>query len=100
MAKLKVLKANQNHYEDMVSIDHSITSTHAHRLQTEHDGQTTTFFFQPVKLPREAHLSYMRDKESLLKSRSASQIFVGNWMMGCQLCGYRCQSMPSHCPGD
>ncbi len=78
MAKLKVLKANQNHYEDMVSIDHSITSTHAHRLQTEHDGQTTTFCFQPVKLPREAHLSYMRDKESLLKSwDQASQIFVG-----------------------
>lgn len=78
MAKLKVLKANGNHYEDMISIDHSVISTHAYRLQTESDGQTTTFSFQPVKLPREAHLSYMRDKDSLLKSwDQASQIFVG-----------------------
>lgn len=78
MAKLKVLKANQNHYEDMVSIDHSITSTHAYRMKTESDVRTTTFSFEPVKLPREAHLSYMRDKDSLLKCwDNASQIFVG-----------------------
>lgn len=78
MAKLKVLKANSNHYEDMISIDHSVTSTHAYRLQTERDDQTNAFSFQPVKLPREAHLSYMRDKDSLLKSwDQASLIYVG-----------------------
>jgi len=78
MAKLKVLKANKNNYEEMISIDHSITSSHAYRLQTERDGQATTFSFQPVKLPRDAHLSYMRDKDSLLKSwDDASQIFMG-----------------------
>jgi ribosomal protein S18 acetylase RimI-like enzyme len=78
MAKLKVLKANSNHYEDMISIDHSITSMHAYRLQTDLAAETTTFVFQPVKLPREAHLSYMRDKDSLLKSwDAASLIYVG-----------------------
>jgi hypothetical protein len=81
MAKLKVHKANKNNYEEMISIDHSIASSHAYRLQTERDGQATTFSFQPVKLPREAHLSYMRDKDSLLKSwDDASQIFMANWM--------------------
>lgn len=78
MAKLKVLKATQDHLEEMTSIDHSITSIYAYRLQTDLDVQNSTFSFQRVKLPREAHLSYMRDKDSLVKSwDEASLIYVG-----------------------
>lgn len=78
MAKLKVLKANQNQYEEMINIDHSISSAYAYRLQTDLEVQDSTFRFQRVKLPREAHLSYMRDKDSLLKSwENASLIYVG-----------------------
>ncbi len=53
MAKLKVLKANQNHYEDMVSIDHSITSTHAYRMQRS-DAKHHLFVFNRQIAP-EAH---------------------------------------------
>lgn len=78
MAKLKVLIANHGHFEKMADIDHSVISNYAYRMQTDLDDQSSSFSFQPVKLPREAHLSYMRDKDSLLKSwEEASIIYVG-----------------------
>lgn len=78
MAKLKVLKANHGHFDEMVEIDHSISSKYAYRLITDLGAQASTFKFERVKLPREAHLSYMRDKDSLLKSwNDANLIYVG-----------------------
>ncbi|MEL7625928.1 MAG: GNAT family N-acetyltransferase [Anaerolineaceae bacterium] len=78
MAKLKVLKANQGHFDEMIEIDHGFTSNFAYRLITDLNDQDSTFKFERVKLPREAHLSYMRDKDSLLKSwNDASLIYVG-----------------------
>jgi ribosomal protein S18 acetylase RimI-like enzyme len=78
MAKLKVLIANQTHFEDMIKIDHSLKSNYAYRMLTNHEKTNFAFNFQRVKLPREAHLSYMRDKESLLQSwNEASVIYAG-----------------------
>lgn len=78
MAKLVVLDANQDHYEEMITLDHSITSNYSYRMQTTLDAHSSSFSFQRVKLPREAHVSYMRDKDSLLRSwKESSLIYVG-----------------------
>ena len=78
MAKLKVLNATNDHLKEMLNIDHGIICSYAYRLQTDLGAEVSSFSFQRVKLPREAQLSYMRDKESLLRSwDDASMIFVG-----------------------
>ena len=78
MAKLVVLVANQDHYEEMISLDHSISCNYSYRMLTNLDSQSSSFSFQRVKLPREAHVSYMRDKDSLLKSwKESSLIYAG-----------------------
>lgn len=78
MAKLKVMIANRGQYDEMINLDHSIDCSYAYRMQTSTDKTVTSFSFQRVKLPREAHLSYMRDKDNLLKSwNDASLIYAG-----------------------
>ncbi len=78
MAKLKILIAGNDHFKKMIEIDHSLHSHYAYRLQTNIEDHTSTFTFTRVKLPREAHLSYMRDMDSLITSwDEASQVFVG-----------------------
>ena len=78
MAKLKVLLANNTNHEDMLELDHSLNSQYAYRMRADVQNQNAAFHFEPVKLPREAHLSYMRDKNSLLKTwDDASLIYVG-----------------------
>lgn len=78
MAKLKVLIANRDHYKDMLALDHSIKSNFAYRMQANQDKTASSYSFQRVKLPREAVLSYMRDKESLQQSwKNASMIYAG-----------------------
>ena len=78
MAKLKVLLANSADHEVMLELDHSFNSHYAYRMRADVQNQNAAFHFEPVKLPREAHLSYMRDKSSLLKTwDDASLIYVG-----------------------
>ena len=78
MAKLKVLVANSGHYDGMANLNHSNTSNYAYRMQTSTDKTVTSFSFQRIKLPREAHLSYMRDTDGIRKSwNDASLIYAG-----------------------
>lgn len=78
MAKLKVILANSTNHEDMLELDHSFKSQYAYRMRADMENKNASFRFEPVKLPREAHLSYMRDKNSLLKTwDDASLIYVG-----------------------
>jgi len=78
MAKLKVLLASSADHEVMLELDHSFNSHYAYRMRADVQNQNAAFHFEPVKLPREAHLSYMRDKSSLLKTwDDASLIYVG-----------------------
>ena len=78
MAKLKVLLANSKNHEEMLELDHSFKSQYAYRMRADVENKNASFRFEPVKLPREAHLSYMRDKSSLLKTwDDASLIYVG-----------------------
>lgn len=78
MAMLKVLIASSRHHEDMLELDHSFKSHYAYRMRANVESQNASFNFEPIKLPREVHLSYMRDKSSLLKTwDDASLIYVG-----------------------
>ena len=78
MALLKVLIANSRHYDEMLELDHSFNSHYAYRMRANVENQNSSFNFEPIKLPREVHLSYMRDKKSLLKTwDDASLIYAG-----------------------
>jgi GNAT superfamily N-acetyltransferase len=78
MAKLKVMAATREQFKDMLELDHSIESNYSFRMVTNVDKTSSTYSFQRVKLPREAHLSYMRDKESLKKSwKDATLVYAG-----------------------
>ncbi len=78
MAKLRVLVAKRDHYRDMEALDHSISSNYAYRMVTNNEKTTSSYSFQRVKLPREAHLSYTRDIERLKQSwYDASLVYVG-----------------------
>lgn len=78
MAKLKILIANRDHHKEMLELDHSIESEYAFRMITNVDKSIASYSFQQIKLPREAHLSYMRDTDNLQKSwKDANLIYAG-----------------------
>lgn len=78
MAKLTVLVANRDHYRDMEALDHGISSNYAYRMVINNDKNASSYSFQRVKLPREAHLNYTRDIERLKQSwYEASLVYVG-----------------------
>lgn len=78
MAKLNIFTADDRYYDDMLALEHFVTSRHAYKLDIRNEENSSQFTFQRIRLPREINLAYPRDEEALLAHwKLADLVFVG-----------------------
>jgi ribosomal protein S18 acetylase RimI-like enzyme len=58
-----------------MAIDHSYSTTHAWQFGQQEEGDTLSFALRPVRLPRQAHVTYPKPLDYLMDDWRASPFF-------------------------
>lgn len=84
---MHIRKARANDLKSCLKLDHSITTEHAWRIEEQEHNGALTISFQPIRLPREVHLSYPRGGEELAQGWAGCDLFLVA-SNGREICGY------------